>query len=352
MIALLLGILQLVSVTPLPAFERHFDDAVGFSGADGAHSVALPDGRVFWLFGDTFTAEVRGGRRASLDMLRNSGAIQADGRFSFVGEVLPAAGGEDWFWPGDMAVVDGRLYVFLMRIRPDPEGPPGFQFEEAGADLLCVDDPSGDPGAWKHRVVRLGMRLGAACVVAGDWLYAYGIVPGRTDRPLFVARIHRARLAALNPDDWEVWGAGGWARGAARALFLDGAPEMSVSRVPGIPGFVAVYTPSGLGPDVMARHADRPEGPWSAPLRLYTAPERGLLIYGARAHPEQSTAAGEAIVTYNRNLLDPEAHVTRPEVYRPRALRVRLAWNGQDTSRDPWYERAGNRGDRRSPECR
>lgn len=309
--------LQVVSAEPLRSLTAAFEGSHGWTGADGAHSVALGDGRVLWLFGDTFLGDVEGGRRLRTVMIHNSGAIQ-DGGFRFfwgprLADLFRPADPAEWYWPGDACVADGRLYAFQMRIRHHA-GPPGFGFEEVANDLVCVDNPRADPTVWRVRrmaLPQMGMRPGAACLVDGGWLYAYGLLPSPEGRPLGVARMD------LRDGRWSA---------ASHALFGDAAPEMSVSRVPGIPGFVAVYSPMGLSGDVLLRHAMRPEGPWSAPLRIYRCPEAssGLLLYGARAHPEQSAAPGELIVTYNRNVGALAEHFRRPEVYRPQAVRVHL----------------------------
>jgi hypothetical protein len=109
-------------------------------------------------------------------------------------------------------------------------------------------------------------------------------------------------------------------------LFGDAAPEMTVNRLPGWSGFVATYTALGLGGAIMVRHAPRPEGPWSAALRVYHCPEadRGLLVYGAKSHPELAARDGEMIITYCVNTGSLAEHVARPDIYVPRAVGVHL----------------------------
>ena len=53
----------------------HSDDR--WRGADGAYSTLLPDGRVLWLFGDTFVTEQAVRARAGSTMVHNTVAVQS-----------------------------------------------------------------------------------------------------------------------------------------------------------------------------------------------------------------------------------------------------------------------------------
>jgi hypothetical protein len=81
-----------------------------------------------------------------------------------------------------------------------------------------------------------------------------------------------------------------------------------------------------LSKDILVRHAPRPEGPWSRPLRVYQCPDAGAKVfyYGAKAHPELGRRDGQLIITYCRNIGDLGEHVRRPEVYFPQAIEVLL----------------------------
>lgn len=323
-----LATVRVESVKPLPALESCFARTEGWTGADGAHSVEVAPGLVLWLFGDTFVGRVVDGRRVDTTMPRNTVAFQdARGFRFFTEEALSPQGKGEWYWPGDACVVKGRLYLFLMRCRSVPEAPEGFGFEVVGHDLIRVDDPTLEPSKWKmaRGAVPGPVLLGAACVVDDGWLYAYGLKPG-ADRSLYLARLPLDALERLDMAAWRFWTGDGWGPGAPQAMFPDGATEMSVSRVKGLTGWYAVYTRMGLGGDICLRQSARPEGPWSEPLLVLRAPEaeQGLLVYGARAHPEQATAPRELVLTYNCNIASFDEHFRRPDVYRPRAVSVLL----------------------------
>jgi hypothetical protein len=101
---------------------------------------------------------------------------------------------------------------------------------------------------------------------------------------------------------------------------------LSVAPVRGLSGFVATYTRFGLGPEIVVRHASRPEGPWSAPLTVYRCPPAGekVFFYGAKAHPDLATRDGQLVLTYCQNVGDLGEHMRRPEVYVPQGVEMTL----------------------------
>ena len=51
--------------SPDDSWNAVFDRRDGWTGADVAGTVALGDGRMLWLFGDTWIGSIRGGKRLS-----------------------------------------------------------------------------------------------------------------------------------------------------------------------------------------------------------------------------------------------------------------------------------------------
>jgi hypothetical protein len=344
---------EVVSAKPAPALTQQFQRTDGWTGGDGASSIPLGPDRTLWLFADSWVGKIEGGRRVGARLINNAAAWQllADGkeplRFFLdqsgkepVALLRPEAAGT-WYWPGDGVVVDGKLYLFCKLVRRKAEGAPGFQFDWFANELLQIDNPRDEPGQWKVKRCRLpegkdAPRLGSACVLEGDYLYVFGLFPAAAvkplDAPLGVARLPRERLAALDMKGWQYWCRGPkgerWSDQPADlvALFRDAAPEMTVSRVRGIDGLVAVYTPIGIGRDIAVRHAPKPWGPWSQSLRVYRCPDAGdgVFVYGAKAHPELSTRDGQLFLTWCRNTGSLADHVRKPDLYFPQGVEVQL----------------------------
>ncbi len=332
------------SAKPRPDLAALFVRRSGWTGADGAYSVALGPKRTLWLFGDTWIGRVEDGKRVGARMVNNSAAWQDLGgeptpRFFWedTGQapaaiLRPEVAGE-WYWPGDAAMVDGKLYIFCRVLRRKEHGPPAFQFDWFADDLLRVDNPNDEPTKWKLERRRLSsdLKLGVACCLDGDYFYAYGFVPGPhrpLESPLVVARLSRSKLATLDMQDWQCLGKAGWTTDlkAAEPIFRDAATEMSVQRLRGIDGWLAVYMPLGISGDVAARHAARPEGPWSAPLKVYRCPKeaKDVFLYAAKGHAELAERDGQLIVTYCRNIGALGEHIKRPEIYTPQVVEIQL----------------------------
>lgn len=348
---------MVASALPYPALTRTFQNQTGWTGADGAYSIPLGPQRSLWLFGDTYIGSISGGKRINPAMVNNSAAWQSlanpaePWHFFWAGD--PAAPAPllrpqepgNWFWPGDGALVDGALYLFMKNLVSAPQNPPGFTFRWSTDTLVKISNPQAEPPNWKTEYRSLSplapeLHLGTACLLEGDYLYVYGLrkaapeassppsSPAPAEGQVILARIHRYYLADQDPGGWEFRADSGWVRRpqAAATIFEAGPTEMTVCRVKGLDGFFAVYTDQGMGPDIVIRHAPRPEGPWSLPLKVYHCPEAdsGLLLYGAKAHPELATRYGQLIITYCRNTGSLEKDLSQPEVYFPQALDVRL----------------------------
>jgi hypothetical protein len=78
---------------PWPAADLLFRAEPRWLGGDAAYSIALDQGRVLWLFGDSFVTRAAGATRKDAVMVRNSVGVQTGSdpttaTFSFA---LPAA---------------------------------------------------------------------------------------------------------------------------------------------------------------------------------------------------------------------------------------------------------------------
>lgn len=345
------GSLELVEAKPLPSLTKRFAQTDGWTGGDGAQTIQLSKERTLWLFADTWIGKIEDGKRVKPRMVNNTFAWQAlnkpDEPLQFFwaksdkgpDSILKPTEDKTWYWPGDGGVVDGKLYLFCKLVRRQEKGAPGFQFDWFHNELLQIANPLDEPTAWKVERYRLRddadqPRLGVAALLEGDYLYAYGLFHASQSKPfnspVGVARIDKKKLARMNRDDWEYWCDGGWSPKPQKyiALFRDAPAEYTVTRVRGIPGYVATYTQFGLGGNVAVRHAMKPEGPWSKPIIVYKCPEtdKKIFQYGAKAHPELAERDGQLIVTYCRNIGSLADHVNRPEIYFPQGVEVQVRW--------------------------
>src|SRR3989440_1745370 len=112
----------------------------GWITADLPASVDLRDGRVLWLFGDTWTGARApdGGIPPGARLQHNSGFVQTGGCVDLVGSAgagwLTIQGSDDFWWPAGGVVPGGThgrvIDVFVTRVRRT--GPGVFDFGAGG----------------------------------------------------------------------------------------------------------------------------------------------------------------------------------------------------------------------------
>ncbi len=321
-----------------PEADRLFRDAPLWHGGDSAYSVDLGNGRVLWLFGDSFVGPVDAmGTRAASRMVRNTVGIQrgydpSTATMTFYhGRTDDGPGpffqgeGDRWLWPGPAVRFPSGPLLLTFALVANTDA--GLGFETVSSRALLVDDPEAVPPAWTTRPValppqQLGVQLGAGALLAENrWLYAFAPVePG--DHDVFLARwrLSDAERGELGAPQW--WG-DGWSDDAsdARAVVRDAQTEFTVHRAPdGLLWLVAV---DGFGgANVTMRTAEWPWGPWSS-RRLLLRPEvsdrEGVLVYSAKAHP--ALAGADVVLTYCTNHVDLGTLVADTSLYFPRFAR-------------------------------
>lgn len=353
-------------------FARYGDDASradDWTGGDGTHSVRLPDGRVLWLFSDTYLGQVHrppnpagesyAWRDTTAPLVRNSSVVMKDGRLD---STLPAplfadpAPGQ-WRWPV-AARVEPRspgsaeqvvrvvlwtrttgTYPWIYGVPAATEvatlSLPGLRLEGVTRvlDQQGVEDPA--------RRVLFGTT---ALTHDEDWTYVFGGDDARAaDRPAsraYVARVPRGRLA--DPAAWRYWDGERWTIpslmkpvlgdggrkgvGSAFTVTRDGVTYVLFTMAAGAEGLTAVTS----------YWACSPTGPWHGPGKAFSPPlpERrtGVAAYNPQVHPALGAVGrGGLVLSYDVNWLDAgggvaaQANLSRNvSLYRPRFVTLRL----------------------------
>jgi hypothetical protein len=344
---------EVVKAESLPAWDAKFRRADGWVGGDGAYSVVISPTRTVWLFSDTWVGSVRGGRRTDVAMVNNTLGVQDgrgdDAKLTFAirrgaggkpESLLTPSDGHGWFWPLAGAHHDGKLYLFLAQMEK-VDGPAAFGFKQVGQWLGVVENPADDPTAWKLAQHKLPwaeftkdrkLAFGSATLAVGDQLYVYGYEerPRKgwfPNRQLVLARVPAGKVADLAA--WRFLTADGWkAEPKSLKPLADGlAVEFSVSHLPGLKRYAAVYTELGMSDRVVGRFAEAPEGPWSEPVLLYRCPEmkrdKRVFSYAGKAHPHLATG-NELVVSYCVNAFELATVINDATLYWPTFVRVAL----------------------------
>ena len=344
---------------PAAACTPYFPLKDGWLGGDAAYSVPLSDGRMLWLFGDTFIGRPGARDRKDATLVGNSIALSAcrDGEWRLdyawrQGDGLPeamfvppdahATTHEVRYWPLDGFVHDGVLYVFLSRVRTtDADDPLGFAIE--GVDMARVEGLHLSPADWRitYLPVLRGVPAlpGTAVLNQEKHVLLYAPLTGEAekDRPVALARLPldglgtpQVRLQYLARD-------GGWADGfdpaRAQRIMDKGSTELSVHEEKGDGRFVAVLNESAFPSDrVVLRTAPAPEGPWTEDFAVELiaerapgekAPDPRLFCYAAKAY-EPGTAGATLMLIYICNSTEADLLLNDMSIYRPRTRRVTL----------------------------
>lgn len=353
--------------TPAPEWEALFQRTEGWTGGDGAGTVVVGD-RVLWLFADSWIGPVVDGKHGPLSALVNNALaihpLPAPGsgippdpatiRFYWGAPTnagkptawVTAGRPGDWFWPaGGAAIVPGarghRLVIFLSRLRRRDSSPDIWNFRGIGTDVHWTDHPDDSPDGWLGPQSVLcaspippgdrRVSWGGSALAEGDSRLVYGVdSTDNLNKTLLLARAPGASIERF--ESWAFHGDGGWKPTAADAtpVTQNIADEFSVSLIGTGPAerLVLIYSEPLFGARILARTAERPEGPWSGPVPLYTCPEpardKRLFVYAAKAHPELSKD-GELLVTYCVNSQDFWHMAANADIYRPRFIRVPLS---------------------------
>ncbi|MEI6683518.1 MAG: DUF5005 domain-containing protein [Bacteroidota bacterium] len=270
-----------------------FTHDVAWRGADGASSVDLENGKVLWLFSDSFICSDSSRSRRNSTMIRNSIAIQ-DGydlktaTIKFYWDIskkkprpffhIP---GKSWFWTGHGAMVRDRLIIFLLKEHAIKTG---IGFEAVGWYAVLISNPYEEPTEWKMQYLEgsetYGLTVGSAAVLKDEnFLYAYGAVEPSTHEVYLLrwklVEAYRGNIA--NPE-WLI--DGHWAKRKARKpvpepLFIGGT-EFSVHYDTSLKQFIQVQS-FGFGEGrIGVRMSDSLQGKWTEPVMIYTPEYPGV----------------------------------------------------------------------------
>jgi hypothetical protein len=344
--------------------DRLFEPRPGFGGGDGACSVDLGDGQTLWLLNDTWIGPVTEGRRGpNASIVHN--AIGLWSHESEPGEeqsVLVHHGGSEasprawvtppgaadadprWYWLADGLVLpdSGQLALFAWEIERKGEGGT-WDFQRRGSAVMLVDHPDQPLTAWQPRITPLPFSVGPGEVAWGAEIVvdpdandrAHVFVFGTRafvdppSRDLLVARVASAEIE--HTDAWRFWNGTEWAADvtAAAPIASGLTDELSVHLIDdeaGVAHWILLHSDPTLGPDLLARVAPGPLGPYSAPrvLGAFEAPELpGYFTYGAKGHDHLSEP-GDLLVSFVVNHEDFATMASDTSIYRPRFVAVPL----------------------------
>lgn len=326
------GFSQAVPDSAFNATLRKFNG--GWIAGDATFSIALPNGKTLWLFGDSFIGTVNPDQSiaAGARMIRNCAMLQDGdsltalygGTFqspeSFVKSANEAAA---WYWPEHGLVENDTLKIFFSEFIL-ASGPSGFNFKYKAAHLARFTYPGiGLVDLTKLPYYDLnGVCYGNSLMVEDGYTYIYG--RKETDTVYHIPYSHVARVPVGNLlAPWEFYTGSTWSADPAATGRMSSA---AVSQEYGVfklnNRFVLISQEIWFSKKIYPYTSNTPSGPWTRGKLLYETPIlfANTFTYNAFPHP-QFNAGDKLLVSYNTNgnFADIFKNV---EVYRPRFIRV------------------------------
>lgn len=333
------------------AFTEFFRQTNGWVAGDVATSIPLLDGRVLWLFGDSYVDDFDAatGTVPCLFDARNAVLLQYPNRLAHPRTLLhsrsgdksffrpPSAHpGEPWpcFWPGE-GFQDGKtVYVYLTEMQKTPQGGP-WGFRAIGQYWAKLAFPKLKVTGYVELPGFDGINFGCGFVKDGQsgFTYAYGYKRHFIGSDVYVARFRTNHPA----DDWSFWDGKTWTGDATNAAVIThgASTSINVCRVKGryLLTTTAFSVACDQGRNIYISVSGSPTGPFSPRQTIFTVDDtvKGHypFFYSAVAHPEFINARNELLITYCINGYEPclpncVKGRMNPDYYRPRAIRIRL----------------------------
>ena len=332
---------RIKAVTSLSADQFFTRDPL-WRGADGASSIDLGNGKILWLFSDTFIDTKATGSRGNATLVRNSVGVQEGNELN--GETPKyywghsgdqpdsffKVPGDFWFWTGHGVRIKDKVILFLMKIKSVKTG---LGFEAFGWSVVLVSNPDEEPSQWNMQYVdgpdTYGTMAGSAAVLKDqDHLYAFGAVePATHEVYLLRWNIDQAYRGEMANPEWYIngrWQTRNHREPVPAPLFVGGS-EYSVHFDKQLKKYLQIQS-FGFGESKIGlRMSDSIQGPWSEPSLFYTPSYLGIkkpFMYAAKAHPE---LAGDGIyITYNVNSFDFGELVNNQKLYFPKFVLLKI----------------------------
>lgn len=308
----------------------------GWIAGDATFSIALPDQRTLWLFGDSFIGTVNSDSSIApgSHFIRNCAVLQDgdsmrslyNGTFASPDAFLPSPDPDSlWYWPEHGLVENDTLKIFFSEFIIS-EGVPGFNFKYTGAYVARFSYPEIE-FLDKVRLPYFDMNhvcYGNSVMVDNGYTYIYG--RNETDSVYSVSYPHVARVPVGNiMAPWQFYNGNGWSDEPADTYRIG---NVAVSQQYGFfkqdSKYVLLTQEIWLSTKIYSYTCNTPGGPLNNKVLLYQTPVLypGSFTYNAFPHI-QFTSGGELLVSYNTNG-DFWQIFSNVELYRPLFIRVPL----------------------------
>lgn len=363
---------EALQAEPAPQWSELFHRHDGWTGSDAVYSIplsgidfpsSLQAEKTIFVFGDTFIGQVNeNDERKNSRMIRNTMAL-LQGKNPFPDSIhfywdttstgeptalwhadTPQSNSGDWIWPMDGISLNGKIYVFGLRL----DSANNF-FRIVGTTLISFElDSSNQIENYTHRDAPLYLKTDDGELVLGQavmpmtiasgnpdpdgYIYVYGPKNSFGSKGLIASRVAESNFEEFS--SWEFWTGNGWSPNIQDCAIITTGISQEFSLSPLKDGrFLLVFESGGK---VKIKFGESPVGPFQAELPVYIPPEPQIypsaFVYNAKAHPHLSTE-DEMLISYNVNTFSLYDLMHYADIYRPRFVRLRLFSSGTGINR-------------------
>ncbi|RCH53767.1 hypothetical protein DJ568_16140 [Mucilaginibacter hurinus] len=288
-------------------FQGYFTRSSGWNSGDGAQSILLPDGRTVWLFGDSYVGDVTPDRKriqnSKLAFINNAVMIQEGSNFTsrYGGTetkpkalLIPAAPNH-FYWTRHGFVDGKRLYITLMELyKTKINGKEELIHHADRAAVISLPDLK------FIKLINIPYRnkisYGDRAFADGGYNYIFGSWSDGWSTKLYMARARFGR--AEQP--WEFFAGGtNWIKDMDKAVPLNIAKHVTLPTVIKRNSRYYLITQRNFySKDILMFRADKPEGPYTDEVKLYTTPG-DIHTYLAFGHPQFTGNDNRLLIGYS-----------------------------------------------------
>ena len=316
-----------IIATPASHFDSLFTryNAGQWTGGDVASSYKLPDGRSFWLFGDSFVDTVYPDRHRPFDAFIHNSIVLTDASANFITTLYGGTAKKPkpffdavepkQYWPNSTfsSKDQTQLFVLMSTIRATGEGGL-FGFELTGnsvgvlslpdCKLVKITDISHDPK----------IDWSSCAYEEGDYVYIYGAESTKYNKYMHVARTSRRHPFRL----MEYYNGSTWVADSAQSVRLQGGLSEQYSLFRFKTKYYLLSQANLLGADIYLWDAASPVGPFTNKRKIYHTPQAvgNIITYNATAHVEY-IQNNQLLVGYCTNSTDGLDIYKNADNYRP-----------------------------------
>lgn len=296
----------------------------GWTGGDATYSIPLPDGRVLWLFGDSFMGSVKPDRsRPGSPFKRNAFVVQDGNNLTTLtggssAYLVPADAGW-WYWPGHGLAHGDTLQVLMFGFKSTGGG--AWDFAYASLDVATFHLPDFTLISLERKVTDPATNYGACILEDGGYTYLYGAEKVGLSKFMHVARVQGHDLNGV----WEYFNGIDWTTDPVQSarVFANVSDQFSVFKQNS--KFYLLTQHHIFGSEIYIYDSDHPALGFKQKRTVYCTPQSNqgnLFTYNAFAHTEFSSN-GELLVSYNVNSFVFADVFSNADNYRPFFVRIK-----------------------------